>query len=179
MNKIDWPNHIIAFVSALLGILIAFQLEYYREEHKEDEELSKALIIVKKKVENNLQIYKTNTDNLGHWLAYYDSLQTLNSAIDIKVDFFPLTGISTSGWNSAISSGIINKMEHAKVFSLTKIYDLIDQDLGTSDREMTEDQFDDDFDDLAIIVSYFDRVHKVHKFKYEQIAPLYERVEWQ
>lgn len=178
MKKIDWPNHTIAFVSALLGILIAFQLEYYREEHQEDEELRKALIIIKEEVENNLEIYKLNTDRLGKWFDYYDSVKTINDSNDIRIDFMPLTGISTSGWRSAINSGIINKMEHSKVFSLTRIYDLIERDLGTSDREMIEDRLDEGFDNLDLIISYFDRVNKVHKFKYEQIVPLYEGVEW-
>lgn len=42
-SKIDWVNHLIAFLSALLGILIAFQLEDYQEKQQEKEKLQIAL----------------------------------------------------------------------------------------------------------------------------------------
>ena len=35
--RIDWPNHIVAFFSALFGILIALELDERREDTKETE----------------------------------------------------------------------------------------------------------------------------------------------
>ena len=35
--KIDWANHIIGFFSALFGILIAFELEEWRDEKNQIE----------------------------------------------------------------------------------------------------------------------------------------------
>lgn len=40
MSKIDWRNHFVAFLSALLGIFIAFQLENWREGRIERERVS-------------------------------------------------------------------------------------------------------------------------------------------
>jgi len=37
IDKIDWLNHMIAFLSALLGIVIAFQLEDFQEDQKAQE----------------------------------------------------------------------------------------------------------------------------------------------
>ena len=70
-TKLDWPNHIIAFFSALLGILIAFQLEGYRDTRKDNEELKSALISIKSEIDNNFNIYETNVEQLGIWLEYW------------------------------------------------------------------------------------------------------------
>ncbi|MDL5049200.1 hypothetical protein QQ054_24605 [Oscillatoria amoena NRMC-F 0135] len=35
--NIDWPNHVIGFFSALFGILIAFELDEWRERHNQQE----------------------------------------------------------------------------------------------------------------------------------------------
>jgi hypothetical protein len=35
MKKIDWPNHLIGFFSALFGILIAFELDEWKESRKD------------------------------------------------------------------------------------------------------------------------------------------------
>ena len=61
-------NIFTAFFSALLGILIAFRLEFYREEQQEQEQLDKALIVIKEELENNLEIYETNSDQICQWL---------------------------------------------------------------------------------------------------------------
>ena len=66
--KIDWLNHFIAFLSALFGILIAFQLEDYRDDQKEKEELQITLNAIKKEIENNQKIYRTNVKTLSDFL---------------------------------------------------------------------------------------------------------------
>jgi len=71
LSKIDWHYHIIAFLSALLGILIAFQLEDYKDDRQEVEELEIALSAVQKEVQSNLNIYEKNTRLLSDWLEYY------------------------------------------------------------------------------------------------------------
>ena len=179
MKKIDWPNHIIAFSSALLGILIAFRLEFFREEHQEQEQLDKALLVIKEEIVNNLKIYKTNSDTICAWIDYYNSaVDTLTSGDNLEISVIPVQGISTSGWQSTINSGLVAKMDHSDVFILTTIYDWTERDLGVSDAKTIEDQLDGGYDNIDVIVEYFDRVCKVHGLKYERINPLFEQIEW-
>jgi hypothetical protein len=70
--RIDWINHSIGFLSALLGIYIAFRLENYREEEKEQEKVRIVKGALKKEIEDNLKIYKTNIDDLSGWLEFKD-----------------------------------------------------------------------------------------------------------
>lgn len=51
--RIDWPNHFVAFFSALFGILIAFELDEWREERKERELALMALTKMKEEVATN------------------------------------------------------------------------------------------------------------------------------
>ncbi len=58
--KIDWPNHIIGFFSALFGILIAFELDQWRE-HNNELKLSKsAFENLMKEVDINQNILHEN-----------------------------------------------------------------------------------------------------------------------
>jgi len=78
INKIDWLNHMIAFLSALLGIVIAFQLEDFQEDQKAQEDLQITLIAIKKEVENNQSIYRTNIETLSEFLDYISVLEDKN-----------------------------------------------------------------------------------------------------
>jgi len=77
-SKIDWLNHTVAFFSALLGILIAFQLEDYADNRKDNEELKSALNAIKNEINNNLNIYQTNVDQLGDWLEYWEVIKGID-----------------------------------------------------------------------------------------------------
>ena len=69
--KIDWLNHFVGFLSALLGIYIAFRLESYREN---EQEVTKTKIIERTiwaEVDNNIKIYEENVEKLSGWLEYY------------------------------------------------------------------------------------------------------------
>ena len=77
-TKIDWPNHIIAFFSALLGILIAFQLEDYRENRQDDEKLENTVNAIQNEIDNNLRIYRNNVDKIGNWLEYWELLSSVD-----------------------------------------------------------------------------------------------------
>ncbi|MFY0685777.1 MAG: hypothetical protein JXQ90_01360 [Cyclobacteriaceae bacterium] len=178
MKKIDWPNHIIAFFSALLGILIAFRLEFIREEHREQEQLQKALLVIREEVDNNLSIYQSNSEKICNWLNYYYTVKDTISGDYLEINVLPVKGISTSGWESVINSGLVAKMNHDQVFALTKIYNWTRRDLGVTDDGMIEDQLDGGFDNIDIIVAYYERVCKVHKLKKDQIMPVYKNIKW-
>jgi hypothetical protein len=51
--KVDWPNHTIGFFSALFGILIAFELDEWRERKKEAELAFNAWQKMKQEIEIN------------------------------------------------------------------------------------------------------------------------------
>ena len=74
LSNIDWSNHIVAFFSALLGILIAFQLQDYQDDQKEEEELQITLEAIKNEIENNQNIYRTNIKTLTNFLEFYETI---------------------------------------------------------------------------------------------------------
>lgn len=51
--SIDWPNHIIGFFSALFGILIAFELDQWRQDRQEQEIAKNAFEKLKLEVQVN------------------------------------------------------------------------------------------------------------------------------
>ena len=84
-THIDWKNHLIAFLSALLGILIAFQLEDYRSRQNDLDNLDIAMSSIKNEIENNLAIYKSNTELLNDWLDYYSLSELVNQNNEVTV----------------------------------------------------------------------------------------------
>jgi len=89
-NKIDWLNHGIAFLAALLGILVAFQLEDYQENRQGKEELKITLNAIKAELDNNRLIYKSNVDRLSEFLTYMNLIgQNLeNGEIRIRKEVY-------------------------------------------------------------------------------------------
>jgi len=81
MKNIDWRNHFIAFFSALLGILIAFQLEDFRENREQLERTNTAYDLVIAEIENNIAIYKENVNLIGSWLTYYNIAKDLSMGV--------------------------------------------------------------------------------------------------
>lgn len=60
--RIDWPNHIIGFFSALFGILIAFELDQWRESKNELQLAETAFGNLKKEVDINQNILRENVN---------------------------------------------------------------------------------------------------------------------
>jgi len=71
-NKIDWRNHFVAFISTLLGIYIAFQLEDWRESKAERDKVKTTFSSIRFEVEENVKIYKTNIKQIRDFLEYVD-----------------------------------------------------------------------------------------------------------
>lgn len=51
--KVDWPNHLIGFFSALFGILIAFELDQWRESKNNEEDSRNAFEKIKVEIQTN------------------------------------------------------------------------------------------------------------------------------
>src|SRR5689334_2332389 len=71
-SKVDWLNHLIAFVSALLGIFIAFQLDDWQERRSQQEKVRISLEAIRKEIDGNLEIYKSNIDSLSPFMDHIE-----------------------------------------------------------------------------------------------------------
>ena len=82
--KIDWPNHIIGFFSALFGILIAFELEEWRDEKNQIEIARIAFENLKKEVQIN---QNSLHENVANNIRYINILQELLDKMDNQLRF--------------------------------------------------------------------------------------------
>lgn len=82
--KIDWPNHIIGFFSALFGILIAFELEEWRDQRNQVEIARIAFENLKKEIENNRT---TLHENVSANIQHLRTLQSLLHQLDNQLKF--------------------------------------------------------------------------------------------
>jgi hypothetical protein len=53
MKRIDWSNHIVGFFSALFGILIAFELDEWKENRKEEKVAANAFVRLQQEIDIN------------------------------------------------------------------------------------------------------------------------------
>jgi hypothetical protein len=82
--KIDWPNHTIGFFSALFGILIAFQLDDWREERNQAALAHVAFVNLQKEVQDN---QTTLHENINNNLNSLHSLQNLLPRMNDRLQF--------------------------------------------------------------------------------------------
>lgn len=90
---IDWPNHLVAFVSTILGIFIAFQLDDWQEQRKLDKNLKATLEALHEEIEANLAIYEKNVERLSEWLDYYDFMSEHTVGNDLIVSESKLNAV--------------------------------------------------------------------------------------
>lgn len=69
---IDWHNHTITFISTIIGILIAFQLEDWRENREEQTKINKAETSLVNELERNKIGLETSIKENKDWLLYAD-----------------------------------------------------------------------------------------------------------
>ncbi len=218
MNRIDWRNHFVAFISTLFGIFIAFQLEDWRESRVEKERMKITFQSIKFEIEENLRIYRTNVTQIRDFLEYVDFIlshskgdklvmkatdysfyqskypdrfeyvkliRNLNDSLseytsDLRVDFIPLTGISTSNWDAAKSTGVLTLAEPTKVSDLTYIYEWTYKDLGFADSDFFENFVanDEKFTDLGHMISNYKRLADIYEYKLDKIDSKMKAISW-
>lgn len=71
-HPVDWQNHIITFISTIVGILIAFQLEDWRENREEQIKINKAEISLINELERNKIGLEGTIKENKDWLSYAD-----------------------------------------------------------------------------------------------------------
>ncbi len=69
---IDWHNHTITFISTIIGILIAFQLEDWRENREEQAKINKAELSLLNELKRNKVGLETTIKINKDWLLYAD-----------------------------------------------------------------------------------------------------------
>lgn len=83
--RVDWPNHTIGFFSALFGILIAFELEEWREAKNNQEEARNALDKIKQEIQINKGALHEGVKTNLHYLDLLE--QELLPYIDDKLEY--------------------------------------------------------------------------------------------
>lgn len=73
---IDWHNHAITFISTIIGILIAFQLEDWRENREEQTKINKAESSLVNELERNKIGLETIIKQNKDWLLYADFIMS-------------------------------------------------------------------------------------------------------
>lgn len=218
VNQIDWRNHFVAFISTLLGIFIAFQLEDWRESRAERSKVETALLSIKFEVEENVKIYKTNVKQIRDFLEYVDFVlshshgdklimttsdynsysnkhpdrfrevkltrhlsDSLNEyTASVKVDIMPLTGISTSSWEAAKSTGVLTVVDASKVSDLTYIYEWTYKDLGFTDSDFFEYfvSNQEKFTEVGQMTSNYRRLADIYEYKLKKIESRLTAISW-
>ncbi len=80
--KIDWPNHVIGFFSALFGILIAFELEEWRDQKNQAEIARIAFENLKKEIQiNQNSLHENIANNLRHIVSLKELLPVMDNQL--------------------------------------------------------------------------------------------------
>jgi hypothetical protein len=218
--NIDWTNHTLSFLSALLGIFIAFRLESYRESKSDSDKAEAMQIGIKSEIENNMRVFEGNINLTADWIAYYefcaandnkdnnlvlgdraminakakypkrfDNLEIISSLSDtvkiyrynILIDILPMDGVSTSNWNAAHASGLLNTLDFKLIADLSKIYEWTNKDIGLSDKVFYQNMLgltSTGFGDSRALTDYYYTLNKTSSFKLDRIKNTYSQVDW-
>lgn len=74
MKRIDWINHTVAFISALLGIFIAFQLDDWKDRINENKEIIKATTSIRDELLENRRMLRNEVEEISKWTSYMEFL---------------------------------------------------------------------------------------------------------
>lgn len=147
-SKIDWLNHFFGLISVLLGVLIAFGLNSWNENNKEDKIISTVLKNLYSEVEGNIRkVDSVNQENqvvhdqLKEYLELVDSqmepLEPIDSlrafqsrntefisddleSIAFHIELYQLSNVA---WKTAERTNILSAMDYDLVKGLAVIYD--------------------------------------------------------
>ena len=96
--SIDWPNHIVGFFSALFGILVAFELDQWRESVQEGEVAANAFEKIKDEIQvNKTTLHETVNTNLTLISGLEDIvLPSLNEKLQFQASRVKADSINTN-----------------------------------------------------------------------------------
>ncbi len=109
--KIDWTNHLVGFVTTLLGIFIAFQLDDWQDRRHQKEQLEITLAAIKNEIENNIDIYKRNSSRLSQFTEYLDFMKSHTKNGSIIASEFELSRIRSKNPDRLIDLKFVKKYD--------------------------------------------------------------------
>jgi hypothetical protein len=148
-RKVDWLNHLVGLISVVFGVLIAFWLNSWSMERKEQREIRTALQNVKSEIlRNQASLDSTITENkkqrdfLSDYMNYTnDKMESVvdeitwremarkypefatekSSSVRIDMDLFQLSEVA---WATTNRTGILSSIDFELAFTLEETYDL-------------------------------------------------------
>lgn len=67
-TKIDWKNHSIAFLSSLLGLFIAFQIQDWQDKRRDNEKAIKTMRALKNELIYNKELLERQLESVSIWV---------------------------------------------------------------------------------------------------------------
>lgn len=148
-SKIDLANHTVGFISVLMGVVIAFWLNSWSEDRKEQRTIRLALQNMKTEIKKNqtnldsvIDKNKRQVEFLNKYLAsidedmnivvsqekwkelvdtYPNQLELASSGISIQLDLYQLSGVA---WATTHRTGILSSIDFELAFVLEEAYEL-------------------------------------------------------
>lgn len=148
-KRIDWTNHIVGFVSVVLGVVMAFWLNSWNEQRKETRSVRVALQNIKREILKNQANLDTIVDqNRRHLVFLEELLGSTNNEMEVTVsaekwqglvEKYPeelgtgasgvrlnlsLYQLSEVAWATAHRTAVLSSIDFDLAFTLEEVYDL-------------------------------------------------------
>ena len=95
----------------------------------DDQEISKILKSIKLELNENYEVLNMNHEWLHNFNSQYEKELNGENNEDSEIDFI-LQDISTSSWQAAKNSGILNSVDYELLKEITYIYQWLEKDFG-------------------------------------------------
>ena len=138
-------NHLMGFLSVVLGVLLAFWLNDWNEDKKEQEQINIALINLKSELKLNLENSKVSLKENENQFNYMQAISSIvDDDFELTVDESVLDSIYMFYWNEPKSKGhvrladleLMGLSEVAyKTFLATRLINSIEFDLAINIQE--------------------------------------------
>lgn len=161
--------------------LLSNWLEYWDFVGGNQPEFNGQLKATEKKMELMRKNHPKRLDSAKFIKKYKDSINIYSTGA-IMIDVTVESGISTSSWEAAKSSGVLNSLDHTRMTQLTKIYDWINKDLGIDDADVIRRNADFEspgFSDVSNLTHDYGMITRVYDFKLDRIEKVYQKIDWE
>lgn len=155
-------------------------LEYWDFVGANRPEFNGQMMATEKKMEIMKKRHPQRLDSARFIKRYNDSIN-IYSAGTIMIDVTVESGISTSSWEAAKSSGVLNSLDHSLMTQLTKIYGWIDKDLGIDDADVIRRNasLESESTDVSILTHDYRMIVRVYDLKFDRIEKIYQKIDWE
>ena len=164
-DKINWLNHFLEFLTVLIGILIAFQLNTWSTRKTQKQTIDTHLVQIvdetifnKNSITSSINLIKTNLQIIDELFQIVSSHENINKADSLSLKLLDFGGlyIRKNAYQSLIESGDIRFMKRfedkQRIINLYEYYKWIE---GLD--KMSIENYKNDF--LPFMKTKFDLVH--------------------